>query len=432
MSKLCRLVTLLAVTTVASTIVPGAALGAEPRKVVTIEGITEYAMDNGLRVLLFPDNSKAQVTVNVTYLVGSRHEGYGETGMAHLLEHMLFKGTTRHQNIWSECEAHGARFNGSTWYDRTNYFETVNASDENLKWAIDMEADRMINSRVSQHDLSSEFSVVRNEFEMDENQPTRVLEERLFSTAYLWHNYGKSTIGSRSDIERVPIENLQAFYRRFYQPDNAILVVAGKFDPKSTLALIGSTFGKIARPTRKLSPTYTVEPVQDGERAVTLRRTGDIGVVELGYHGVAGPDPDFVAEEALIDVLTHKPTGRLYKALVDKGLASKVDGEALPMAEPGLMKLQAEVPAAKSIDKVRDIMIGTVEDLARGTVTQEEIDRFKTSMLKEIDLGLTDSGRVGIELSEWAAQGDWRLIFLHRDEVKALDAARVKKVAAEF
>ncbi|HEX8952949.1 MAG TPA: pitrilysin family protein [Polyangia bacterium] len=428
MKKLLSLVTLLAVTTVASS----AALAGEPRKVVTIEGITEYAMDNGLRVLLFPDNSKAQVTVNVTYLVGSRHEGYGETGMAHLLEHMLFKGTTRHQKIWTELDAHGARFNGSTWYDRTNYFETLNASDENLKWALDMEADRMINSRVSKEDLSSEFSVVRNEFEMGENSPPEILEERLYSTAYLWHNYGKSTIGSRSDIERVPIENLQAFYRRFYQPDNAYLIVAGKFDPKATLATIQSTFGKIPRPARKLSPSYTVEPVQDGERSVTLRRTGDVGVVGVVYHGAAGPDPDFVGEEALLDILTHKPTGRLYKALVDKGLASKVESDALPLAEPGLMKLSAEVPAGKSLDKVRDVMIATVEGLATGNIAQEEVDRYKTFALKEIELRLTDSGRVGVELSEWAAQGDWRLIFLHRDAVKALDAARVKKVAQEF
>jgi len=427
MKKLLSLVALLGVTAVAT-----AAVAGEPRKVVTIEGITEYAMDNGLRVLLFPDNSKAQVTVNVTYLVGSRHEGYGESGMAHLLEHMMFKGTTRHQKIWTELDAHGARFNGSTWYDRTNYFETLNATDENLKWALDMEADRMVNSRVSKEDLSSEFSVVRNEFEMGENNPSEVLEERLYSTAYLWHNYGKSTIGSRSDIERVPIPSLQAFYHRFYQPDNAYLIVAGKFDPKSTLALIQSTFGKIPRPARKLAPTYTVEPVQDGERSVTLRRTGDVGVVGLVYHGASGPDADFVGEEALLDILTHKPTGRLYKALVDKGLASKVESDALPMAEPGLMKVSAEVPAGKSLDKVKDVMIATVEGLAKGDIKQDEIDRFKTAALKQIELRMTDSGRVGIELSEWAAQGDWRLIFLHRDAVKALDAARVKKVAQEF
>jgi zinc protease len=405
---------------------------AEPRKVVTIEGITEYALDNGLRVLLFPDNSKPKVTVNVTYLVGSRHEGYGESGMAHLLEHMLFKGTTRHAKIWAELDTHGAQFNGSTWYDRTNYFETLNATDENLKWALDMEADRMVSSRVSREDLSSEFSVVRNEFERGENSPQEVLEERLYSTAYLWHNYGKSTIGSRADIERVPIESLQAFYRRYYQPDNALLIVAGKFDPKAALALVGQTFGKIPRPARKLSPTYTIEPVQDGERSVTLRRTGDVGVVGLVYHGAAGPDPDFVAEEALADILTHKPTGRLYKALIDKGLASKVDSDVLALADPGLIKLAAEVPAAKSPDKARDVMIATCESLAKGGVSSEELERWRTAALKDIELGLTDSARIGIELSEWAAQGDWRLIFLHRDAVKTLDAARVKKVALAY
>lgn len=423
---------LLLATLIVSSVAFGVASAGEPKKVVTVEGITEYALDNGLRVLLFPDDSKPTVTVNATYFVGSRHEGYGETGMAHLLEHMLFKGTTRHPKIWSELDQHGARFNGSTWYDRTNYFETLAATDENLKWALDMEADRMINSRVSKEDLSSEFSVVRNEFEMGENSPQEILEERMWSTAYLWHNYGKSTIGSRSDIERVPIDSLQAFYRRFYQPDNAMLVVAGKFEPGKTLALIQSTFGKIARPTRKLAPTYTVEPVQDGERVVTLRRTGDVALAGVVYHGVAGPDADFVAEEAAVDILAHKPSGRLYKALVDKGLATKIDVEVLPLAEPGLMELRVEVAPGKSPELVRDKMLETIESLAKSKITDEELARFKTAMLKKIELGLTDAGRVGIELSEWAAQGDWRLIFIHRDAVKALDAARVQKVAAAY
>src|SRR5262249_37713710 len=214
--------------------------------------------------------------------------------------------------------------------------------------------------------------------EMGENRPAGVLEERMFSTAYLWHNYGKSTIGSRSDIERVPIDNLQAFYRKYYQPDNAMLVVAGKFDPQQTLPLIPKLFGKLPRPTRKLSPTYTIEPAQDGERTVMLRRTGDVGVVGLLYHGVAGSDPDFVAEEAIADILTHKPTGRLYKALVDKKLASKVEGEVYALAEPGVIKLMAEVPGGKGLDTVRDTMTKTVEALAHGDVTKEELGRFKT------------------------------------------------------
>jgi zinc protease len=170
--------------------------------------------------------------------VGSRHEGYGESGMAHLLEHMVFKGTPKHPDIPQELTSHGCRPNGSTWFDRTNYFETFAATEENLDWALDLEADRMVNSFIAKKDLDSEMTVVRNEFEIGENSPQEVLLDRVMSAAYLWHNYGKSTIGSRVDLERVPIDSLQAFYKKWYQPDNAVLVVAGKFDEARTLGKI--------------------------------------------------------------------------------------------------------------------------------------------------------------------------------------------------
>src|SRR6266851_5376858 len=286
-------------------------------KVTSVEGITEYRLENGLRVLLFPDPSKPTATVNVTYLVGSKNEKYGETGMAHLLEHLVFKGTAKRTDIWKELKDHGAEFNGSTWYERTNYFETFAATDENLRWALDMEADRMVNSRIARKDLDSEMTVVRNEFERGENNPGRVLEERVVSTAYLWHNYGRSTIGARSDIEKVPIERLQAFYRSYYQPDNAVLAVAGKFDETKTLAWIKEIFGAIPKPSRKLIPTYTEEPAQDGEREVVLRRTGDAQAVMIAYHTPAGSHPDSAALEVLSAVMSDPPSGRLYKALVD-------------------------------------------------------------------------------------------------------------------
>jgi len=134
-------------------------------KVASVEGVDEYTLPNGLRVLLFPDQSKATTTVNITYLVGSRHEGSGETGMAHLLEHLLFKGSKNHTNIPQELTQHGSRPNGTTWYDRTNYFETVPSADNHIEWALDLEADRMVTSFIAKKDLESEFSVVRNELE---------------------------------------------------------------------------------------------------------------------------------------------------------------------------------------------------------------------------------------------------------------------------
>ena len=222
----------------------------------TIEGITEYRLSNGLQVLLFPDPSQETITVNITYRVGSKHENYGETGMAHLLEHLVFKGTPRHKDIPKELTDHGAEPNGTTWTDRTNYFETFSANDENLNWALDLEADRMVNSFIAKKDLDSEMTVVRNELENGENSPFRVLIQRMLAASFDWHNYGKSTIGARSDLENVRIENLKAFYKKYYQPDNATLVVAGKIDQTKTIELVNKYFSKISRPQRELQELF--------------------------------------------------------------------------------------------------------------------------------------------------------------------------------
>src|SRR6266478_4289590 len=222
------------------------------QKKASLGGITQYDFPNGLRVLLYPDPANPKITVNVVYLVGSRHEGYGETGMAHLLEHMDFIETTNGREIKKEIVGRGAQWNGTTSYDRTNYFETFTASDDNLKWALGLEADRMVNMKMEKALLDTEMTVVRNEFERGENNPQSILEERVVSTAYLWHNYGKSVIGSRADIEKVPIDRLAAFYRKYYQPDNAVLVIAGQFDVSKALSTVADTLGAIQRPTRAL------------------------------------------------------------------------------------------------------------------------------------------------------------------------------------
>lgn len=404
----------------------------EPEKIRSLHGITEYRLDNGLRVLLFPDPSKPTVTVNITYFVGSRHEGYGETGMAHLLEHMVFKGTPDHPQIWKSLQDHGAQFNGTTWFDRTNYFETMAATEENLDFALRLEADRMVNSHIAKKDLDSEFSVVRNEFEMGENNPIGVLSERVRSTAFLWHNYGKSTIGSREDIERVPIERLQAFYRKYYQPDNAMLVVAGKFDPDRTLSKINDIFGRIPRPQRVLDQTYTVEPTQDGEREVLLRRNGDIQAIICVYHICAAAHPDSAPLDVLADVLTADRTGRLYRALVEPGLATRVSADAEALHDPGVFEITVEVRQDQPLDKVRATLVEVLDGLGRQTFTTEEVDRAKRSYERNFDLMLNDSGRVAIRLTESAASGDWRLMFLTRDRISKVRPEDVQRVAAYY
>lgn len=404
----------------------------KPVKVTTVEGITEYHLDNGLRVLLFPDASKQTITVNVTYLVGSRHENYGETGMAHLLEHLVFKGTPNHPNIPQELTEHGARPNGTTWLDRTNYFETFNATEENLRWALDMEADRMVNSFIAKKDLDSEMTVVRNEFESGENSPFRILMQRVVSSAYMWHNYGKSTIGARSDIENVPIDRLQAFYRKYYQPDNAVLIVTGKFDPDKTLGLIQETFGKIPRPEREIPTIYTLDPVQDGERLVTLRRVGDVQFLGCAYHAPPGPHSDFAAVDVLTNILSSNPSGRIYKALVDGKKASQAFGWAFQLHDPGLMMFFAEVPKDKDLEEARRTMIETLDNVVQQPPTAEEVERAKNELLKEIELAFNNSERICLQLSEWIGMGDWRLMFLHRDRLKTVTPEQVLAVAKNY
>ncbi len=350
--------------------------------------------------------------------------------MAHLLEHMLFKGTAKRNGIMGELSNHGAQFNGTTSYDRTNYFETMTATDENLHWALEMEADRMVNSRVSRKDLDSEMTVVRNEFERGENDPGRVLEERVVSTAYLWHSYGRSTIGARSDIEKVPIEQLQAFYRNYYQPDNAVLVVAGKLDEAKTLAWIKETFGAIPKPSRTLTPPYTEEPVQDGERDVTLQRVGDNQVLMMAYHVPAGSDPDSAAVDVLTAILDEAPAGRLYKALVETKKAISVNGENNQLHDAGYLLFAAEVRKGGSLDDVRQTMQSVLEGIVKEPPNKEEIDRVLTRRKKDFELLFNNPQRVALMMSEWASMGDWRLMFLDRDRTEKImpeDVARVAK-----
>jgi zinc protease len=400
--------------------------------VTSVEGIQEYRLQNGLRVLLFPDPSKSNITVNITYMVGSRHEDYGETGMAHLLEHLLFKGSTNHPDIPKELKDHGSRPNGTTSFDRTNYYETFRATDENLQWALELEADRMVNSFVAKKDLDSEMTVVRNEYEAGENSPQRVLSQRVSATAFLWHNYGKTTIGARSDIERVPIDRLQAFYRHFYQPDNAVLVVGGKFDEAKTLALIDKIYSPIPKPTRQLRRTYTSEPVQDGERSVTLRRVGDIQATMMAHHIPAGPDPEFAAVQIASMILGDSPSGRLYKALVTPGKAVNVGAGVYQNMDPGLLFTFASVRTEKPLEDAVEGMLATFDEIKSNPFTDEEVNRARSQWLKGFELSLNDSEQVALGLTNWQSQGDWRLLFLHRDRIRKVTAEEVQKAALKY
>jgi len=415
----------------AGLLAPALAL-ALPAKVTEVEGIAAYRLENGLRVLLAPDPSADTVTVHITYLVGARHEGYGEKGMAHLLEHMLFKGSKAHPDPKQEFMRRGARWNGTTSYDRTNYFETLPASEQNLDWALGMEADRMVNSFVRKEDLDSEMSVVRNEFEMGENSAGGVLFQRMQRLAYSWHNYGNAVIGARSDIEEVPIARLQAFYRTWYQPDNALLIVGGRFDPASALALVERHFAPIAKPARTLPALYTEEPVQDGERSVTLRRVGDTPLVAAMYRVPAGSHPDYPAVDVLVEALRVAPQGRLHQALVQKGLASQAWAGERALHDPGVMYFGAALPKEGSPDAARAALLAVLDGVRAQPLTAEEVERARTSLLNQIEKAQLDGRALVAALSEFEAVGDWRLFFLYRDRLKAVTVADVQRVAETY
>ncbi|HUQ26043.1 MAG TPA: pitrilysin family protein, partial [Burkholderiales bacterium] len=391
---------------VAALLLLAASLALAQTKVATIEGVTEYRLQNGMRVLLLPDPGVDTVTVHIIYLVGSRHESYGEKGMAHLLEHLLFKGSKRHPDVKEELTRRGARWNGTTSNDRTTYFETLSASGENLDWALGMEADRMLNSRVAREDLDAEMTVVRNEFEMGENNAGGVLLQRMQQLAYPWHNYGNPVIGERADIERVPIDKLQAFYRTWYQPDNAVLIVAGNFDEAKTLGLVAKHFAPLPKPKRALPTFYTEEPVQDGERTVTLRRAGDTAIVATLYRVPAARHPDYPAIDVLVSLLGDAPSGRLHRTLVQKGLATTVWGGAQEMHDPGYLHFGAYVGRDGDLGAARDKLLEVVEGLKAEPLRADELERSRTALLNDFEQVQLDAGGLVRSLSEFIAIGD--------------------------
>ncbi|MBF23503.1 MAG: peptidase M16 [Pusillimonas sp.] len=397
-----------------------------------VEGTRQYTLENGLTVLLSPDASKASVTVNMTYLVGSRHENYGQTGMAHLLEHMLFRGTPSLPNALAEFSKRGLRANGSTSSDRTNYYATFASDPELLEWYLRWQADVMVNATISRADLDTEMTVVRNEMEAGENSPFESLMQKVQSAAYQWHNYGNDTIGARSDVENVDIEQLRAFYRLYYQPDNAVLIVSGRFDLQKTLDLVANAFAETPQPKRSLPPEYTIEPVQEGEQEVIVRRQGGTPLVLAQYHIPAAASPEFVAFDLGAMILADTPSGRLYKALVQKGLAAHSFGFARPMRQPGYALFGAQLENGMNPDEALNTLTETLEDLETQPFTDEELERARTQWMTSWEQTHADPASLASALSESAALGDWRLFYWTREQAEKANLKAVQEVTSAY
>lgn len=404
--------------------------------VKTVGSISEYRLEsNGLQVLLMPEHSSPTLTFMVTYRVGSRNEVTGTTGATHLLEHLMFKGTPKFNrekgtSVDQLLEKIGGVYNATTWFDRTNYYANIGA--EHLDSYMAVEADRMKNLWLREADRKPEMTVVRNEFEIGENEPVQALEKEIFATAYVAHPYHHSTIGWRSDIENVPIEKLQEFYKTFYWPDNATASVIGDFEPARALEMIKKYYGPIPKSPSPIPQVYTVEPDQTGPRRVAVKRAGQLGVVALGHKIPGGLHGDQAALKILNVILTQGKNSRFYRALTDKNITTGVRGDTGFFHDPSLHMLYASLAPGSTHEQVEKILIEELERVKKEGVTDGEVAAAIAQILASAAYARDGSFAVASALNEYIAAGDWTLYVNEDEALKKVTPAAVERVAKTY
>lgn len=434
----CLLALLTAGTAVAAPPAPGPSPVKVPgfTHVKNVGQISEYRLEsNGLQVLLMEDHSSPTLTFMITYRVGSRNEVTGTTGATHLLEHLMFKGTPKFNrekgtSVDQLLEKVGGNYNATTWLDRTNYY--ANIGSEHLDSYMAVEADRMKNLWLRDADRKPEMTVVRNEFEIGENEPGQALEKEIFAAAYVAHPYHHSTIGWRSDIENVPIEKLQEFYKTFYWPDNATASVIGDFDPAKALQMVKKHYGGIPKSPQPLPTVYTEEPDQSGPRRVTVKRAGELGVVGMGHKIPGARHGDLPALKVLNVILTSGKNSRFYRALTDKNLTTSVRGDTGFFHDPSLHMLYANLAPKVTHEQVEKILIDELERVQAEGVTDGEVASAIAQILAAAAYGRDGSFAVASTLNEYIAAGDWTLYVTEDETLKNVTAAAVKRVADTY
>jgi zinc protease len=393
-------------------------------------GITEYRLNsNGLQVLMLPQAAAPVVAFMVTYRVGSRNERAGLTGATHLLEHLMFKGTERFNKergtaVFPTLQRVGALLNATTWLDRTNYYELL--PSEHIELAIEVEADRMRNSRIRDEDLASERNVVLNELDRGENDPTRKLLQAVYATAFFAHPYGHPTIGWRSDVERVTAAGLRHFYDTYYWPDNATVSVIGAFEPEEALDLIARHFGEIPAAPDTFEHPVTTEPPQRGERRVVVRQAGQLGALLMAFKGPVGRAPEADALDVLAVGLGAGKSSRLYRRLTDMGLTTGAFAWMPRLRDPGLFSVFASLAPDVGHAIVEAATWEVLEQVASEGLTEMELARARRQLIADEAFGRDGPFAVAARLNEAIAAGDWTLYptFIERIEQVTPEAVR--------
>jgi zinc protease len=419
------------------------------------ESVREFKLSNGLKVLLVENRVAPVATVCVLYRVGSRNEAVGHTGATHLLEHMMFKGTPsfnklRNTQIAATLQKIGADFNATTWYDRTNYFETV-PSDQ-LDLALRLEADRMRNSLIADEDRQSEMTVVRNELERGQNEPALVLDEAVYAAAFREHPYHHPTIGWRADVENVPTARLKLFYDTFYHPNNATLVVAGDFDEAACLSLVEKYFSAHAATDDPIPEVYTDEPAQEGERRLVIRRAGELALVQIAWHtpsvlgetrvlsnaelaARAATPPevrDIYALVVLAAAMSHGVTSRLYQSLVERELAVSVQANCDQLRDPGLFNVYATVRPEAEPRAVEEAILAEMKRVAEEGLSEGETRKAKRQITARVAYDRDGTHNVASQISEAEAVADWRFYETYAAQISRVTSADVQRVAGKY
>lgn len=404
--------------------------------VKTVGAISEYKLDsNGLAVLLLPEHSAPVVTFMVTYRVGSRNEVTGTTGATHLLEHLMFKGSdafnrAKGTSVDQFLERVGGNYNATTYLDRTNYYAEI--GNEHLEGYIAIEADRMRNLWLREEDRKPEMTVVRNEFEIGENDPEQALDKEITAAAFQAHPYHHSTIGWRSDIEKVSIEKLREFYDTFYWPDNATVTIVGDFSPAAGLALVKKYYGAIPKAPKPIPQVYTEEPAQSGPRRVTVRRAGELGVVGIAYKTPAARHPDIPALNVLSSILSSGKTSRFYRALTDKNLTLNVSANTGYFHDPSLLNIYANLAPGATHEQVEKLLLEEIDRVKSAGVTAAEVatalGKIKAATAYKRDGYFSIAGN----LNEDIAAGDWTLYYTLDAAMAKVTAADVQRVARQY
>ena len=419
------------------------------------EGIREYRLANNLKALLVENRVAPVATVCVLYKVGSRNEAVGYTGSTHLLEHMMFKGTPtfnkdRNTQIAATLQKIGADFNATTWYDRTNYFETV-PSDQ-VELAIRLEADRMRNSFIADADRQSEMTVVRNELERGQNEPSMVLDEAVYATAFREHPYHHPTIGWRADVENVPTARLKAFYDTFYHPNNATVIIVGDFERAAMLGLLNENFGALSAAEAVIPEVYTDEPPQQGERRLTIKRAGELALVQIAFHtpAVLGQSNVLSNEElaaraanppaendiyplvVLSALLSNGVTSRLYQALVETELAVAVTSNCDQFRDPGLFNVYATVSPGIASSEVEAAILAELERVGAEDVPAAEVEKAKQQIIAQVAYNRDGTSDIASQMSEAEAVADWRFYKDYAANIERVAGADVQRVARTY